>query len=403
MRGLIGAIRDGDWVAADRLRVYPPLLIVLVAAATVFVLVGNGGLLPNGAPFGSDFVSFWVAAREAVAGNAHVPYDRTLFEPAQRALFPHAGYFAFFYPPHYLAMVLPLGVMPYHAALGAWLAAGFAAAGWVLTAITGRARDSIVLGLAFPAAFLTIAHGQNAFLSAALFGGALVLLPTRPVVAGVLFGLLTFKPQLGLLIPLALLAAGQWRAIVSAGLTLAASVLVSTALFGIDIWRDFFAQSGHAMETLQRGLVDWEKMISLYAALRVAGLPDAVAMTAHVAAALGVAAIVALAWLPRLAVPLGTRAALLLTGALIATPFGLNYDLYLLAPAGAFLIARGLGTGFLPYEKSALAVMFVVPVAMPAMVAAGIAIMPVLLLIMFGLVAQRALIESASAVPAPAE
>ncbi len=403
MTGLRAQLSDGDWLTHRRLVVYPLAMMVLITAATASVLTANGGALPNGAPFGSDFVSYWVAAREALAGRPLVPYDRALFEPVQMALFPDAGFFAFFYPPHYLAYLMPLGALPFHAAMWVWSVGSFAATGLVLSLITGRPREAVLLALIFPVAFLNLAHGQNAFLSAALLGGALHALPTRPVLAGVLLGLLTFKPQLGLLVPFALLAAGQWRAIASAAATLGALVLGSAALFGVEVWSAFAAQGAYAMETLRLGHVGWEKMISVYAALRVAGMADQAAMAVHWAIALGVAAIVIRCWLPRSGVAHETRAALLITGALIVTPFGLNYDLFLLAPAAAFLAKRGMTDGFMAYEKTVMAVLFVLPMGLLWMISTGLNVVPALLVGLFALIAIRAAAEHASPLVQPAE
>lgn len=400
-------LMHGTWLNRERLTAYPLLVLGLTIAATAYVLWSNGGGLPNGAPFGSDFVSYWVAAREALAGNPLVPYDRALFEPAQQALFPDAGFFAFYYPPHYLAYMLPLGALPFYAALALWLALSLAAALWVMTRITGEWRLTVLIAIAFPAAFLNIAHGQNAFLSAALFGGALWLLPARPVLAGVLLGLLTFKPQLGLLIPLALLAAGQWRAIVAAAATLLVAILASALLFGSAVWLAFLQQSADATQTLTLGLVGWEKMISPYAALRIWSLEAHSALAVHGAIAMGVAATLIWAWLPANGVSYETRATILLTGALIATPFGLNYDLFLLAPAFAFLVRRGLVDGFLPGEKMAVVAVFVAVFALMPFMAAGIPIAPFFLLGLFALFTRRALVEARGrhsfVAPSPAE
>jgi len=399
MTHLFASISQGTWISRDRMIVYPAMMLVLTAAATAFVLWSNGGLLPNGAPFGSDFVSYWVAAREALAGNALVPYDRTLFEPAQRVLFPEAGHFAFFYPPHYLVYMLPFGTLPYYGALGAWMAVSFGACLWVLLRIAGNPAQTLVLALAFPAAFLTIAHGQNAFLSAALFGGGLYLLPKRPILAGILFGLLTYKPQLGLLIPLALLAAGQWRVVVSAGATLAVLIAGSALALGPEVWAAFLDQSDRAMEALTLGLVGWQKMISAYAALRLSGVPDGAAMAVHGALAVAVAFSVVWAWLPQSGVAHETKAALLLTGALIATPFGLNYDLYLLAPAMAFLAARGIAAGFLPYEKTVMALAFFAPFLLLVAMSARVPMAPILALAVFALALRRAWSERGAVSP----
>lgn len=401
MTRLLDRLSGGGWLTEERLRTYPAIMLAMTAIAVILVLIVGGGALPSGAPFGSDFVSYWIAAREALAGHPLVPYERTLFEPAQAEAFPNGGFFAFFYPPHYLAYMLPLGLMPYYPALAVWMVASFAVAVWVLARITGELRQTLILALAFPATFLTIAHGQNAFLSAALFAGGLWLLPARPVLAGILFGLLTFKPQLGLLIPLALLASGQWRAIASAAATLAVLVLSSAVLFGVEVWQAFIAQGSDAMATLTFGIVAWEKMISTYAALRVAGVGHAAAMAVQVGVSLAVAMCVVRAWVPSGKVTAATRNALLLTGALISTPFGLNYDLFLLAPAIAFLAHRGFTDGFLPFEKTAMAALFVAPFAVLAMMGLGVPIAPPLLIAFFALLLHRALYER-MAEPQPA-
>ena len=92
MASWIAVCADGRWLTAERLRTYPLIMVVMTAVAAGVVLVAGNGVLPSGAPFGSDFVSYWIAAREALAGNPLVPYDRALFEPAQAALFPEAGF-----------------------------------------------------------------------------------------------------------------------------------------------------------------------------------------------------------------------------------------------------------------------------------------------------------------------
>jgi alpha-1,2-mannosyltransferase len=360
---MIETLRSGSWLQRDRLLVYPLIILAITVAATVYVLVSNNGTLPNGSPFGSDFISFWVAAREALAGRPEIPYFADRFAAAQNAIFGDGNFYAFFYPPHYLAYMAPFGALPYYGALAAWTGVSFLGALAVTTAIAGRRIEVALLTLAFPAAFLTFAHGQNAFLSAALFGGALVLLPKRPVLAGVLFGLLTYKPQLGLLIPLALLAGGHWRTILAAGAATITAAALSALLFGTESWRLFLEQSALAGETLRDGHVGWNKMISAYAALRLAGATHIVAMVLQAAISLAVAVAVMWAWRRNSTVAYELRAALLLTGALIATPFGLNYDLFLLAPAIAFAAAHGMARGFAPWMKSVLAVVYMSPLA----------------------------------------
>ena len=374
MAQLMETLRTGNWLEKDRMLFYPLVILAITVASTAYVLISNGGTLPNGSPFGSDFVSFWVAAREALAGHPGVPYDVAAFAEAQNAIFRDGNFYAFYYPPHYLAYMLPLGALPYYIALAAWTVLSFAVALVVLMKIAGRRWEIALLALAFPAAFLTFAHGQNAFLSAALFGGALAFLPARPVVAGVFFGLLTFKPQLGLLIPIALIAGGYWRTIFSASLTTVAVCLVSMMLFGTETWLAFLAQGSSAMATLQEGFVGWNKMISTYASLRLAGASNGIAMGIQLVVSVSAAVAVGWAWRKRSGIAYETRCILLLAGSLLATPFGLNYDLFLLAPAIAFAAKKGMSEGFSPYEKSLLAFVYIAPFAVLWLMADGVSI-----------------------------
>jgi len=383
---MLSSIRTGAWIDKDRLLFYPAVIVVFTIAAMTYVLASNGWMLPSGAPYGSDFISFWTAAREAVAGNPLVPYERSQFEPAQLALFPKSVYFAFFYPPHYLMYLMPLGGLSYYAAFVLWIFVTFGAAFWVLVQIAGKPKHLLLLALAFPATFLTISHGQNAFLSAALFGGGLLLLERRPILAGVLFGLLTFKPQLGLLIPIILLAGGHWRVIISACVTLVLLMLLSALVFGIEVWGSFFAQADYAVLTMREGLVSWAKMISIYAGLRIFGFGDSIASILHWLIAAFVAAVTFWAWLPRNKVDHSLKKALVLTAALIVTPFGLNYDMFLLAPAIAFVVVHGMEAGFMPYEKSTLALIYFSPIFVLLSMAGGFSLAPIFLILMFALI-----------------
>jgi hypothetical protein len=203
------------------------------------------------------------------------------------------------------------------------------------------------------------------------------------------FGLLTFKPQLGLLIPLVLLAGGYWCVIFTAGFTMFILIVLSAAMFVIDVWAAFFAQSDYAVETMREGLVSWQKMISFYAGLRVLGLSYELASIIHWLIAAGVTAVTVWAWLPSNRFDGELKNALVLTAALIVTPFGLNYDMFLLAPTIAFFAAHGMKKGFLPYEKSVLALVYLSPVFVLLSMAQGFSLAPVFTVTMFYLIIKR--------------
>jgi hypothetical protein len=214
--------------------------------------------------------------------------------------------------------------------------------------------------LAFPAVFINITHGHNGFLTAALIGGGLLLLERRPLLAGVLFGCLCYKPQFGLLIPVALAAGAHWRSFFAAAATVAALVAASWLAFGGATWAAFYASLDFTRTVvLEEGGTGFHKIQSLFAALRAWNAPLWLAYAAQGALVLAIAFTLALLW--RRPGPLAPKAAALITGALLATPYILDYDLVATAPAVAFLVAHGLARGFLPYEKTALAAIFIAP------------------------------------------
>jgi Glycosyltransferase family 87 len=198
----------------------------------------------------------------------------------------------------------------------------------------------------------------------------------------VLIGLLAYKPQFGLLIPLVLIVSGNWRAFVSAAVTVMALALAVTLAFGPDVWSAFLA-STHFTRTvvLEQGETGWYKIQSVFSVVRMWGGGIDLAFAVQGAVTVAVAATLAWLWRSRAAFPL--KAAALMIGSLLATPYSLDYDLMLLAPAIAFLAADGMRRGFAPWEKSLLALLWIVPLftrivaeatliplAVPAMLAA---------------------------------
>jgi hypothetical protein len=218
----------------------------------------------------------------------------------------------------------------------------------------------LLLAVAFPAVFVNIGHGHNGFLTAALLGGALVTLDRRPVLAGVLFGLMAYKPQFGLLIPLLLIATGRWRAFLAAAATVAALAALTLVAFGPDVWRAFFASTHLTrVEVLEQGGTGWHKIQSVFSLVRMWG--GGVALAYAMQGAVTVALAAALTWLWRSQAAFALKAGALVIAAILATPYSLDYDFVVLAPALAFLAADGLARGFGPYEKSALAFLWLAP------------------------------------------
>ncbi|MTW16636.1 DUF2029 domain-containing protein [Rhodoplanes serenus] len=324
---------------------------VLIAGA---VLAGDWLLDRDGAPIVNDFAATWAAGRLALAGTPALAWDA---EAAKQVVVTAIGrdfpdHYPLFYPPPLLLVAAPFALLPLVPAMLAWLAV--TAPLYVLTirGILGGAAG-VLVACAVPAALWNLTATQNGFLTTALFGGALLALPRRPLLAGCLFGLLTYKPQFGLLIPLALVAGGHWRTIAAAAATAAALAAVSWLAFGTAPWLAFLHGLPVARETfLTLGLGNWWKLQSVFGLVRALGGSETLAFVLHGAVAMAAAAGVVVLWRSRASY--GLRAAALVTASLLATPYVYIYDLVLLAVPVAFLLRLGLDEGVLPDEPAAL-------------------------------------------------
>jgi hypothetical protein len=265
---------------------------------------------------------------------------------------PFAGYFGWHYPPTFLFAAAALATMPYVAAYLVWLGVTFPVYLVAIRAIVGE-RSGYLLAAAFPAVLCNFVVGQNGFLTAALIGGALVMLVQRPILAGVLLGLLTYKPHLGLLFPVVLAASGHWRAFAAAGVVAVAMALASWGAFGTDTWLAFFANIGHTSQAfLSDGWADFGKLQTAFGLTRTLGGSEPLAWTLQGGVALASAA--AITWLWRSSACHEIKAAALGCGVMLATPYLYTYDLVVLAVPLAFLFRLGRAYGFMAYELAGI-------------------------------------------------
>jgi hypothetical protein len=245
-------------------------------------------------------------------------------------------------------------------------------------------RVVLVAALAFPAVFINLTHGQNGFLTAGLFAGALLWLETRPWLAGMLFALLAYKPQFGLVIPIALIAGGYWRALLAGGTSLVALTALSIVVFGLQTWTAFQQSLGFTRSVvLENGNIGWEKIQSVFSAVRMLG--GSVAEAYVLQGIVSVLVLGAIAWLWHSQADARLKYAALLCAALLATPYSLDYDMVLLGPAITLAVAHGLEKGFAPFEKTLLAAAWLVPFV--ARLAAKLSHIPVAAMVMLALFA----------------
>jgi hypothetical protein len=293
-----------------------------------------------GGPVGRDFVNVWIGARSVFAGGPPAGwFDAETYNAAVRAMLPPGGpVFPFWwsYPPHILLFTWPFGLMPYLASYAAWCAVGLA-----LFAVAVRAGGIEPRNLPFvllaPAVAVNVFYGQNGFLTTALLIGGLSALDRRPVLAGVLFGILTVKPQLGLLIPIILVLTGHWRTIATAAATTAVLAAVTAALYGPTIWIEYLTKIGAQQVDLLQS-VGFYLMPTAFAGMRQIGLPVEAAWA--VQAVQSAAALAATVWTFRARRDPALSRAMLVTATFLFTPYSYCYDLTALAYVTGLLRQR---------------------------------------------------------------
>src|SRR5580658_3601987 len=341
----------------------PPVLfnvcfVLFVINASFFpTAFFSGGWIFDGKGLGipTDFVNVWSAGKLVLHGHPALAYDWDIQKQVQVAVLgqSYPGNFAWHYPPPFLFVASLLAQFPYAAAFIGWVAISFMPYLAVMRAIVGR-PFGLVLAAAFPAVFNNALVGQNGFLTAALIGGTLYLIPVRPVLAGICLGLLSYKPQYGLLFPLVLIAAAQWRVFFTASVVAVLMAVLSWLAFGTESWQAFF----HWMPMFNKaflveGRAPWGKMQSIFALTRYFGGPESFAWMLQWIMSATVAVALALLWRSR-KVQFPLKAAALVAGTLLVTPYLFLYDEMVLAIAVAFLVRIGLDEGFARHELPAL-------------------------------------------------
>lgn len=395
MRFLLLRLRS---YAALAVEVLPPTLVVAYLTFLGPRLFPADGLAPM------DFQCFWTASKMALTERPAAVYDIEAFKAMQRALLGRADAPAcmFIYTPLSLLVFLPLALLPYTASAVAWLVATAAAYASALRALL-PGWIAVLPFLAFPAAFLNAWYVQNGFLSAALLGAATVLLAKRPILAGICLGCLVYKPQMGLVIPVVLAAAGRWRAFAGATATALGFAATATAAFGTEIWPAFLTSVDHASRWLEAtpprvGL----DMASIFTAVKM--LSGGRLGWAYVgqAAAAAIACALAIAAVRRRP---GARAegALMVAAIPLATPYLFHYDQVILAVPLAWMLGEARRTGFLPWERAAFAALLVSPALAHAAVLAWEApLAPLVSAGVFAATLRRANQRAAGAAAAPA-
>ena len=344
-----------------------------------------------------DFVAFWTSAKIAYAGDAGVNYDAAMLHARQVALgLDPADYYPFPFPPYFLLLLTPLGALNYTAAFAAFMGVTLAAYLWAIGWDRLRAAPWLALALVLPTTAINLIAGQTGFLSGALAVGALRLMQARPVAAGVCVGLLSFKPQLGLLMPVALIAARRWQTLGAAIITVIIAAAISALAFGAEIWPLWWASLADYSQRFGEHSPALRLMPTVLANARMFGVSPLGAEALQLVAGFICALLV---WRAFRAGATPRAGMILLVATFLATPHALVYDLTLMGAAIIWFLDERLSQGEAPtlVETAALVFALIAPIFMR--IAGAVAPLSALALIGLLAVIMRAPLRQ---LPAPA-
>ncbi len=371
---------------SDKFRLLAAILLALSAAyGAAYLAVSLSRGWPGG--FGDSF-ALWSWGRFLGDHPASSIYDPAALRSAQLALgmAPGASY-PFAYPPGYLPVLWALGQLPGPVACAVLIAATLPLYLWATVGRNWRS-PALLAALAAPTTAIGIVSGQSGFLAAALLAGGMRLAADNPLACGVLLGLLSYKPQLGLLVPVALVAARLWRTLAIAALTAILLVVLTSMLFGGTIWLSWAAAlPGFSRQFAAESSQIVHLMPTVFAALLQLGVPPALAQSAQWAATAMAAAIV---WALFRSGPAPLAGAGLLVAALLATPYAFVYDMPILATAVIWFVAERYRAGDAFGTGEILAIMSAL--LSPIALAAGNSVFPLAtlsLVLLLGMIVRR--------------
>ena len=381
----------------------------MVAAAVFFVVLEISyltlaGLPPLGKPwvdgtnfvYGRDFLNTWMGGRSMFGDGPAAWFDVRTYNDALRQMLgvPYQEHY-WSYPPHVMLFIWPFGLMPYLPAYLAWCAIGIALYLWACSGAIPRER-MLFLAVA-PSVAVCIFFGQNGFYTSALLIGGLLNLDRRPILAGVLLGILTVKPQIGMLVPVILLLERRWLTIASAVVTTAVLVVLTSMLFGWHIWVDFWQKVVPQQQWLTEngGGLLFAVVSSVFYGARLLHLPLGIAWTLQGAvSALALAGLIWVYWKRR---DPALSLAYFVTATFLVTPYILNYDMVVFGFVVALLRGRADNT---MRDHQLLLAVWSLPVTMMFTVLVFVPLAPIVLIAFAWRLLQRLAQSEGAAAPA---
>ena len=319
------------------------ILSILFLLACLRAMIPVEGLLNwNGVRVGNDFIVFYSSALLASGGEAASAYDLAILNTFQHdVLGVEPEELPWRYPPVFFFFLLPFTYLGYLGAFWTWSALTILGMMMVVRRITPVWYLPLLVPLCLPVAYTMVA-GQNGIFTAIVIGAGMIMLPRSATVAGIIFGLLVYKPQLAVVIPFCLLAGRYYSAFISMAVTAVVLVLMSWFVFGGDPWIAFFhgllSQTNTAFGSTQ---VNWERIPTvIITALQIF---DSSRTAWILQACVALFAIMLAAWVWRVTTRPGLRALALIASTPLVSPYVWDYDMAILIIPIAFLASESWG------------------------------------------------------------
>lgn len=351
--------QKAHWLTSERFHVYSSIfLVIFTIYLGSFIYESFISTTAQEPRPDRDFITYYAAAELAEQGRVTDAYDLEKMHAAEKAVWPKSEKYAWFYPPTFHALVKPLAALDYKPAFALFMTVTFLL--YMLATRTLALPHSVFLpAAAFPAVLVNLIYGQNAFLTAGLLILAFANLYSRPVLSGMLIGLLIIKPQMAVLFPLLLICGSHWQAFFAAAMTTTLICILSTWSIGSDAWPAFFSSLSTAREYLEVGMLRWGQMISIFADVKQLGGSTRLAYSLHMAWAVAMLSLCMFTWLQTR--DLALRATTFVIATLHFSPYMYDYELVWMALPLILLGIRGSQSGWLRFEREVLLLAWLFP------------------------------------------
>ena len=384
----------GKWSKAEnRLAVYSCVFFLLFAFIFCYYVAADAsGKQIVASPYGVDFGVYYAAGKMATTGAANSIYDASTHHAVLEEVLNRKLPFmlSWVYPPTFLLTVAPFSYLPYHWALALWLIVTFALAFLAVYLLVPKHRGLALFMCGFPGVLMNLRWGQNGFYNTALLGFGICFLESNPVLSGLMFGLMVYKPQLAAFPLLLLLLTKKWKVLLWSAIFALISVVTSAAIFGYQVWIEFlsvfFSASTNLLTSVWRNTAEIQP--TLYSALRIWGLTGVPLQAAVLIAAAG--ATLWSLWIWKKTDKLILRGSVLILGIFLAMPYYIQYDLMLLSIPLVLLAYDFLENGSKAYERIILAALWFMPmVNWPLVSYTGVQICPFVVLAVMAMLTAR--------------